>query len=385
MTSSRIFLDHNAGAPVRPDALEAAVAAARAGGNASSVHGEGRAARARLEAARRAVADLCGASPQGVVFTSGATEANVFALSTRLRVSGREVSIDRLLIGATEHPSVLAGGRFPADRVGRIGVDGEGLLDLSALDAALAAAAGRGERAMVSVQLANSETGVIHPIGEIARMARAHGAIVHCDAVQGAGRIALDHPDLDVDLMSLSAHKIGGLPGCGALISRNPEIVPAPLLPGGGQESNRRAGTQNGPGIAAFAVAAVAARCALREITESAARRDWFEERLLSISSNVKVLGAGAPRLANTTMVAIRGARAETAVIAFDLEGVAVSAGSACSSGKVGASHVVEAMGVDGEFAGGAVRFSLGIDTSLEELERAAEIARRVIGRLERV
>ena len=385
MTSSRILLDHNAGTPVLPDALEAAVAAARAGGNASSVHTEGRAARARIETARREVADLCGASPQGVVFTSGATEANVFALSPRVRVSGAEVSIDRLLIGATEHPSVSAGGRFPADRVERIAVDGEGLLRLDALEAALAAAAGRGERAMVSVQLANSETGVIQPIAEIARRARALGAIVHCDAVQGAGRIALDRPEYDVDLMSLSAHKIGGLPGCGALISRNPEIVPAPLLPGGGQESNRRAGTQNAPGIAAFGVAATAARRALREITDLTARRDWFEGRLLSISSNVKVLGAGAPRLANTTMVAIRGARAETAVIVFDLEGVAVSAGSACSSGKVGASHVVEAMGVAAEFAGGAVRFSLGVDTSREDLERAVEIARRVIGRLERV
>lgn len=385
MPASRIFLDHNAGAPVLPPALEAAMAAARAGGNASSVHTEGRAQRARIEAARRAVADLAGASPQGVVFTSGGTEANVFALSPSMREKGHEIRLDRLLIGASEHPSVRAGGRFSADRIETIAVDGEGLIDLDALDRALAAAAVRGERALVSVQLANSETGVIQPIAAIARRVRATGALLHCDAVQGAGRMALDHPDLDVDLMSLSAHKIGGLPGCGALISRNPEIVPAPLLPGGGQESNRRAGTQNAPGIAAFGEAAAAARRNLREITNLVARRDWFEEQLLSICSNVKVLGAGAPRLANTSMVAFGGVRAETAVIAFDLEGVAISAGSACSSGKVGASHVVEAMGVAADLASGALRFSLGNDTSREDLDRAVTIARRVIGRLTRV
>lgn len=382
MSSSRIFLDHNAGAPVLPAALEAAVAAARAGGNASSVHAEGRAARARIEAARRAVASLTGASPQGVVFTSGASEANVFALAPRMREGSREIVLDRLLIGATEHPSVLAGGRFPAERVERIDVDGDGILRLDRLEARLDAIAAAGERALVSVQLANSETGVIQPIGEVARLARARGAIVHCDAVQGAGRLALDVPGLDVDLMSLSAHKIGGLAGCGALISRNPEIVPMPLLTGGGQESNRRAGTQNVAGIVAFGVAAARAREDAADVSDLAARRDWFEAALRSISSNVKVLGAGASRLANTSMVAFRGVRAETAVIAFDLEGVAVSAGSACSSGKVGASHVVEAMGVADDFARGAVRFSLGAATTLEDLERVAAIAKRVIGRI---
>ena len=384
MTRPRHYLDHNAGAPVLPAALAAALAAARAGGNASSVHTEGRAARARLETARRAVANLAGAAPAGVIFTSGATEANVFALSPAMRESGREIRLDRLLIGASEHPSVLAGGRFPAERVERIAVDADGVSHLDRLAERLAALTAAGERALVSMQLANSETGVIQPIGEMAKIARAHGAVIHCDAVQGAGRIRLDDPALDVDLMSLSAHKLGGLPGVGALICRNPEIVPTPLVTGGGQESNRRAGTQNTPGIAAFGVAAEVARARLRETADVAERRDWFEARLCSISSNVKVLGIGAPRLANTSMVAWRGVRAETAVIAFDLEGVAVSAGSACSSGKVGASHVVEAMGVSAEFAEGAVRFSLGIDTSRDELARVVEIAERVIGRLVR-
>ncbi len=384
MTTNRLYLDHNAGAPVLDVALAAATDAARAGGNASSVHFEGRAARARVEEARRAVARLAGAAATSVTFTSGASEANVTALSPLMREGAREIRLDRLLIGATEHPSVLAGGRFAADRVETIAVDGDGVVRLDRLEARLAALTAAGERALVSVQLANSETGVIQPIAEVVRIARAQGAVIHCDAVQGAGRIRLDDPALDVDMMSLSAHKIGGLPGCGALISRNPEIVPAPLLVGGGQESRRRAGTQNVPGIAAFGAAATVASERLREIADLAARRDWLEGELRSISSNVKVLGTGAPRLANTIMVAIRGASAETAVIAFDLEGVAISAGSACSSGKVGASHVVEAMGVEADFARGAIRLSFGLDTSVSDLERVVAVARRVIGRLAR-
>ncbi len=384
MTTNRLYLDHNAGAPVLDVALAAATDAARAGGNASSVHFEGRAARARVEEARRAVARLAGAAAASVTFTSGASEANVTALSPPMREGAREIRLDRLLIGATEHPSVLAGGRFAADRVETIAVDGDGVVRLDRLEARLAALTAAGERALVSVQLANSETGVIQPIAEVVRIGRAQGAVIHCDAVQGAGRIRLDDPALDVDMMSLSAHKIGGLPGCGALISRNPEIVPAPLLVGGGQESRRRAGTQNVPGIAAFGAAATVAGERLREIADLAARRDWLEGELRSISSNVKVLGTGAPRLANTIMVAIRGASAETAVIAFDLEGVAISAGSACSSGKVGASHVVEAMGVEADFARGAIRLSFGLDTSVSDLERVVAVARRVIGRLAR-
>lgn len=382
MPSPRLFLDHNAGAPVLPEALDAAVAAARAGGNASSVHAEGRAARMRVEAARRAVAALAGAATAGVVFTAGATEANVFALTPRLRIGTVDVAIDRLLIGATEHPSVLSGGRFAADRVERIGVDGEGLLRLDMLEARLAAIAAAGERAMVSVQLANSETGVIQPIAEIARIARAHGAVVHSDVVQAAGRLALDVPGLDVDMLSLSAHKIGGLPGCGALVLRNPEVVPAALIPGGGQEGNRRAGTQNVPGIVAFGVAAEVARSRISTFGGMQTLRERLEQRLLSHSSNVKVLGAGAPRLCNTTMVAQAGVSAETAVIAFDLEGVAISAGSACSSGKVGPSHVVEAMGLDADLARSALRVSLGTETSVDDVDRFVEVWRRVIGRL---
>lgn len=381
--ADRLHFDHNAGAPVLAAALDAAVAAARAGGNPSSVHGEGREARRRIEAAREEVALLAGVAPSRVVFGSGATEANVTALTPLLTLGRDEIVLDRLLVGATEHPSVLAGGRFAADRVERLPVDGDGRLRLDRLAERLERASAAGERVMVAVQLANSETGVIQPIHEIAAMVRAAGGFTHCDAVQGAGRLRLDDPGLDVDTMALSAHKIGGLPGTGALILRNPDLLPAALLPGS-QESNRRGGTQGTPGIAAFGVAAAAARDALREITKVAELRDWLEGRLRSISSNVNVLGAGAPRIANTSMVAVPGVRAETAVIAFDLEGVAISAGSACSSGKVGASHVAEAMGLSPELARAGLRVSIGPGTTREEAERFVAVWARVMSRLAR-
>ena len=379
----RLFFDHNAGAPVLPAALEAAMDAARAGGNPSSVHTEGREARRRVEAARAEVAQLVGVAPARVVFGSGATEANVTALTPMLALGREEIRLDRLLVGATEHPSVLSGGRFPADRVERLAVDGDGLLRLDRLGERLDRATAAGERVMVAVQLANSETGVIQPIAEIARLTHAHGGFLHCDAVQGAGRLRLDDPGLDADTLALSAHKIGGLPGTGALILRNPDLLPAVLLPGS-QESNRRGGTQAVPGIAAFGVAAVKARADLREIAHTSGLRDWLEDRLRPISPEVTVLGAGAPRIANTSMVAIPGVRAETAVIAFDLEGVAISAGSACSSGKVGASHVAEAMGLSADLARAGLRISVGARTTRAEMERFVEVWERVIGRLAR-
>ena len=383
MPAPRLYFDHNAGAPVLAAALEAAIAAARAGGNPSSVHAEGREARRLIEGARAEVAQLVGVAPARVVFGSGATEANVTALTPHLTLGRDEIRLDRLLVGATEHPSVLSGGRFPAERVERLAVDGDGIVRLDLLAERLRRARAAGERVMVAVQLANSETGVIQPIGEIAAMVRAAGGFTHCDAVQGAGRLRLDDPGLDVDTMALSAHKIGGLPGTGALILKNPEILPAALLPGS-QESNRRGGTQATPGIAAFGVAAAQARADLREITNVAAVRDWLEGRLRSISSNVNVLGSGAPRIANTSMVAVPGVRAETAVIAFDLEGVAVSAGSACSSGKVGASHVAQAMGLSADLARAGLRISIGPRTGREEAERFVAVWSRVIGRLAR-
>ncbi len=384
MTRLRLFFDHNAGAPVLPDALDAAIAMARAGGNPSSVHGEGRAARKEIDAARAAVALLAGALPANVVFTSGATEANAFALSPRMKEYGREVVLDRLLIGATEHPSVLAGGRFASDRVERIGVDRNGRLDLDRLAERLAVFGAAGERVLVSIQLANSETGVIQPIAEIARLVHASGHLLHCDAVQAAGRLRLDDPSLDADLISLSAHKIGGLPGMGALIARHPDLWPEPLVTGGGQEANRRAGTQNTPGIVAFGVAAETARKSTSDADRLAALRDALEAGLTARAPGAIVLGAEASRLPNTTMILIPGVSAETAVIALDLEGLAISAGSACSSGKVGPSHVVEAMGFEGPLARSALRFSLGNATSEADVDASLAVFGRVMTRMGR-
>ena len=366
-----------------PAALEAAMAAARDGGNPSSVHAEGRAARGRIEAAREEVALLAGVAASRVVFTSGATEANVTALTPRLTVDRDEIRLDRLLVGATEHPSVLRGGRFPADRVDRLAVDGDGVIRLEGLAERLERARHAGERVMVAVQLANSETGVIQPIAEIAAMVRAAGGFTHCDAVQGAGRLGLDHPALDVDTMALSAHKIGGLAGAGALILRHPQVLPAPLLPGS-QESNRRGGTQASAAIAAFGVAAAEARRDLRGIEAVSHLRDWIEGEFRTISPTMRVLGAGAPRIANTSMVAVPGVAAETAVIAFDLEGVAISAGSACSSGKVGPSHVAEAMGLGAAVARSGLRLSIGPRTTRADAERVVAVWARVMGRLAR-
>lgn len=381
MSSTRLHFDHNAGAPVLPEALEAAIAAARAGGNASSVHHEGREARRRIETAREEVALLAGVAPARVVFGSGATEANVTALTPHLTVGRDEVVLDRLLVSATEHPSVLSGGRFPAERVERLPVDGDGLLRLDVLAERLERAKRVGERVMVAVQLANSETGVIQPIAAIAAMVRAAGGFTHCDAVQAAGRLRLDDPGLDVDTMALSAHKIGGLAGTGALILRHPDVAPAALLPGS-QESNRRGGTQGLAGIAAFGVAARAARANLATVGAMTALRDWLEGELRTISPRASVLGAGAPRLGNTSMVALPGIKAETAVIAFDLEGVAISAGSACSSGKVGASHVAEAMGVAADRVRSGLRLSIGPETTRQEAERFLAVWAKVTGRL---
>ena len=348
-----IYLDYNATAPVRPDAAAAVAEALQATGNASSVHGFGREARRILEDAREAVAGLVGAAPAQVIFTGGGTEANDLALGG----SGR----GRVLVSAGEHDSVLqavpAAERIPLQRDGRI--------DRSALAALLAADA---SPALVSVMLANNETGVIQPLDEVVALARARGALVHCDAVQAAGKIALDVADLGVDLLSLSAHKLGGPQGVGALVVA--EGVPLrPALRGGGQERRRRAGTENLPGIAGFGAAARAAADGLAGFAALAALRDDLEARLRALAPEVIVYGAEAPRLANTSCFALPGLPAETQVMALDLAGIAVSAGSACSSGKIEPSHVLRAMGATAQQASSAIRVSLGWRSGAADIE----------------
>jgi cysteine desulfurase len=365
--SHRVYLDWNATAPLRPQARDAASAALDVVGNPSSVHAEGRAARRLVEAAREQVAALVGSDPRNVVFTSGGTEANVLAL-TPVAGAGDAARYVRLMVSAIEHPSVLAGGRFAADEVERLPVTESGQVDLSSLQRRLAAAGGK---ALVSLMLANNETGVIQPISEAAQLVHAAGGILHVDAVQAAGRIPCDINALGADLLTLSGHKIGAPKGVGALIRRDAALpIPDPLIRGGSQERGARAGTENVVAIAGFGAAAAAALAGL--VAESAsmlALRGRLEAALKRVSPRAVIFGAEAERLPNTTLVAQPGMKAETAIIAFDLDGVAVSSGAACSSGKVQPSHVLAAMGVPPGPARGAIRVSLGPTTTESEVD----------------
>jgi cysteine desulfurase len=340
VTLRETYLDWNATAPLRSEAAVAIAEALALGGNPSSVHRRGRAARQLVERGRAAVAALLGAPVDGVVFTSGGTEANHLALLG----SGRE----RVLISAVEHSSVLQA----APDAERIPVDSDGIVDLAALSAMLDIDR---RPALVSVMLANNETGVIQPVAEIAGIAHAQGALFHCDAVQAAGKIPLSGTEIGADLVTLSAHKIGGPSGIGALVSA---VDVTPLLRGGGQERRRRAGTENLSGIAGFAAAAMT--CASGEYVRIRDLRDRLEAAL----PDAVIIAAAAPRLPNTSAIAMPGVSAETQIIAFDLDGVMVSAGAACSSGKVGPSHVLAAMRVAPELANATIRVSLGWSTS---------------------
>jgi cysteine desulfurase len=371
--TERIYLDWNATAPLRSEARAAALAALGVIGNPSSVHGEGRTARRLIEQAREQVAALVGAEPRNVVFTSGGTEANMLAL---VPMGARE----RLLTSAIEHPSVLAGGRFPSGNVERLPVTGDGQIDLAALEQRLAALR---DRALVSIMAANNETGVIQPVAQAARLVHSAGGLLHVDAVQAAGRIGWDISAMGADLVTLSAHKIGGPKGVGALIGRTGLDAFKPLITGGGQERGARAGTENVAGIAGFGAAAAAARATLAaEAARMGALRERLEIGLTSASPEVVVFGVEAERLPNTTLFAASGMKAETAVIAFDLEGVAVSAGAACSSGKVQPSHVLAAMGVPPLLARAAVRVSLGPTTTESDVDGFIEAWIKLSGAL---
>ena len=362
---SRCYLDHNATTPLRPSVRAAMVEAMELTGNPSSVHGWGRACRAAIEAARRAVAALVGAMPAQIVFTSGGTEANTLALTGFAPV---------LAVSAVEHDSILAA----APDAHRVPVDANGVIDLKALSTLLARAP---TPALVSLQWVNNETGVIQPVAEAAALVHRHGGLLHSDAVQAAGRLPLDRTTLGADLLTISAHKLGGPAGVGALILD--ERLPfRPLLRGGGQERRRRAGTENLIGIVGFgraALDAVDARSTPTSIATLTAWRDRLEHRAKALVPATRFFGADAPRIGTTSCLALPGIPAETQVIALDLAGIAVSAGAACSSGRTGASHVLRAMGVAADLAACAIRVSLGwssqesdIDTFLAAWSRNA-------------
>jgi cysteine desulfurase len=370
---TRVYLDWNATTPLRSEARAAMVAAYDLVGNPSSVHAEGREARRLVEEARSTLASAVGALPRNVVFTSAGTEANALALSPGLRgPSGGPV--ERLLVSAVEHASVLAGGRFPADKVGHIRVTRAGVVDLDHLKALLK----DGPPTLVSIMAANNETGALQPVAEAARIVHDAGGLLHVDAIQALGKIAFNINAVGADLATFSAHKIGGPKGIGALVVAEGVSGVEPLLRGGGQELNRRAGTENVAGIAGFGAAVRAALQALPEdAKQMATLRDRLENGIRAIAG-ATIFSDNTERLPNTILFTAPGLKAETAVIGFDLEGIAVSSGSACSSGKVQSSHVLSAMGFDPAVAQGAVRLSLGWSTEPDDINRALEAWRKL-------
>jgi cysteine desulfurase len=375
---NRAYLDYNATAPVRPEAREAALAAMDASGNPSSVHAEGRAARRIVEDARSEVARLAGVNSRCVTFVSGGAEAANAALNPQFGEGPNAAPLERLIVSAGEHACVLSGHRFPAAVAAPLGPDGR--VDLDWLDAACR----RPGRALVALQGANNETGVIQPVAEAAALVHAAGGFLFCDAVQMAGRMDCDIAALGADALMLSAHKIGGLKGAGALIVARPAIsLGAPLIRGGGQERGARAGTESVAAIAAFGAAA---RACLAEAATEPARLSGLSDRLtsavLSVVSDAVIFSETAPRLPNTVCFAVPGVEAATLMIALDLAGIAVSSGSACSSGKVAPSHVLAAMGVRPELARGAIRLSLGWGSREADVELFADAFASVMTRM---
>ena len=350
----RTYLDHNATSPLRPEVKQAMLAALDVVGNASSVHGEGRTARKLMDDAREALAINLGCLPQMITFTSGGTEANNMAL--------RGVAVERILVSAIEHPCVLEAAKTSGKPVEIISVDDQGHVDLDTFEKMLV-----GPKALVSVMLANNETGVIQDINAIAELTHKAGHVLHVDAVQAFGKIPVNFGLLGVDMLTVAAHKVGGPKGIGALVIRDGLVVDA-LLQGGGQELRRRAGTENIVAIAGFGALAALDKIDCGDLTD-----------LLHVGlEGATIFSNRRARLSNTTSFAMEGMKAETALMNFDLEGIAASSGSACSSGKVGRSHVLDAMGVAPAISATAIRVSLGWNTTQEDIQHFIAVWRKL-------
>jgi len=356
--NGRIYLDYNATALIRPEARHAVIEAMQAG-NPSSVHYEGRQARAQMDTARRDIAGFCNATPEGLIFTSGGTEACNMAAKLSAAPAG---TVGRLLVSAIEHVAVSKAASAQGLSVEILPVTANGVVDMAALEVALQDPT----PALACVMLANNETGVVQPIADISEKLRAHGSLLFVDAVQAAGKMAIDVQALGCDAMSLSGHKLGAPMGVGALWVRDGLVSPAHVL-GGGQELGRRAGSENILGIVAFAAAAKASAAALSAFAAMAQWRDEMENQLRAAFPAVAVFGAEAPRLANTSCFSLPGLSSEMLVMALDLAGISVSAGSACSSGKVSRSHVLDAMGVSDDLSTGVIRASFGWASRAED------------------
>ena len=400
----RIYLDHNATTPMRPQVRDRMVDAFEMIGNPSSMHREGREARGAIEVARSEVAALVGGRDSGVVFTSGATEANMLALTPHMKRLYKPVPASHLYISAIEHPSVLTGGRFADEDVSLIPVSQSGVVDLDRLADLLREHDQEAGKAYISVMAVNSETGVIQPIRAIAQLAKEFGAYCHIDAVQAAGKIPLDMEDIGCSSIAISGHKFGGPKGIGALILGEEGLEPEPLILGGAQENRLRAGTENVAAIVGFGAACKLVKEELdRSLDESAdgrvdktlvkaeglakgyerwrALRDGFEERLMQIEPDCVVFGKDAMRVPHCSQFAIPGQKAETMLIQLDLAGIAVSSGSACSSGKVAASHVLEAMGFEANITEAAIRVSLGWNSENSDLDAILSQLEKISGK----
>ena len=377
---TRTYMDWNATAPLLPAVRDVLVSALEIAGNPSSVHREGRAARAAVEAARRDVAALAGAQASHVTFTSGATEVANLVLTPDFRMGRAPVRYGRLYVSAIEHPAFREGGRFDKADLTEVPVTSAGIIDLAALETLLASHDKSTGLPMVACMLVNNETGILQPVAEAARLVHAAGGLMVVDAVQAAGRIPLDINALDADFLVLSSHKLGGPKGAGALISRGEVMMPKPLIHGGGQEKGHRSGTENTLSVIGFGAAAVVAA---EKLADEAARlcalRAKLENGMRVNAPDVIIHGADVARVGNTTFFTLPGLKAETGQIAFDIEGIALSAGSACSSGKVGESHVLSAMGHDPKL--GALRISLGHATDEADIDRTLAAFTKIAGR----
>ncbi len=378
----RVYLDYNATAPLHPAAREAMCAVFDLCGNASSIHAEGRTARAIIEAARAEVAAVAAVAPKNIVFTSGATEALNLALTPSIETPDEKRPFDLLVASAGEHPAVLAGHRFAAAQLELAGLTPRGVLNIEALGATLLArASAAGHHIMLALQAANNETGVIQPVAAAAEMIHAAGGFLVCDAVQAAGRIDCDIGSLGADAIVFSAHKFGGPKGAGALCFRTDSYhIREALLRGGAQERGLRAGTENVAAIAGMAAALCAAN--VRRQEEAAALSVWRDELEADISRvapGAVFFGGGVERLPNTSCFAVPRIEAHVLLIALDMEGIAVSSGSACSSGKVKPSHVLSAMGVEPDLAGGAIRVSLGWNSRREDCSSFVQALERTV------
>ena len=385
----RVYFDYNASAPLLDCARASMIEMLERTGNASSVHFEGREARKAVELSRNNLANLIGANPANVIFTSGATEAANHVLSPVMRAGGQQLSISRLYISATEHPCILQGGRMQPEQTVVLKVLEGGTVDLEALRQELQNHELDEGLPLVCVQHANNETGIVQPVSEIAELVHAHDGLLVVDAVQSLGKMPFTMAETGADFLILSSHKIGGPQGAGALVLANGNLSPKPLISGGGQENYHRGGTENVAAIAGFGAACAWHSDNLTKNIKNFSLRDSIESGISTISLERNngihqpvFFGKSEMRLGNTSCFSVPGVKAETALVALDLEGISVSSGSACSSGKVKQSHVLEAMGVKPEEMEGALRISLGWASTEEEANRFLDVWKTIIGRM---